>query len=76
MNCLFGTTSDNIAGYCCLHNKNMTVKQIKYKECLGKQCKYLRKNEEHDWWRQREVVKNRKKEKRNNFKEKIEMYAG
>ena len=64
--CLFNTQSDNIAGYCKLHHCNLTVKQIKHKECLGKQCWHLKKNENHDWWRQREVIKQKRKENKHN----------
>lgn len=59
--CLYNTQSDNVAAYCRHHNCSMTVKQIKCKNCLQKQCWYLVKNEEHDWWRQREVTKQRRK---------------
>ena len=62
--CLFNTQSDNVAGYCKLHKCNLTVKQIKCKECLGKQCWHLQRNENHDWWRQREVVKQKRKAKK------------
>jgi hypothetical protein len=44
----------------------MTVKQIKCKECLKKQCWYLRKNESHEWWKQREIMKKKRKAKRTN----------
>ena len=59
--CLYNTYSNNVAGWCNLHHCSLTVKQIKCKNCLGKSCWHLRKNEEHDWWRQREVVKQRRK---------------
>lgn len=62
--CLYNTQSDNIAGYCRHHRCSMTPKQIKGKNCLGKQCYYLIKNEEHDWWRQREAVKQKRKERK------------
>lgn len=62
--CLYNTHSDNVAGYCMLHHCNLTVKQIKCRECLGKQCHHLRKNENHDWWRQREVVKQKRIERK------------
>ena len=62
--CLFNTHSDNVAAYCTHHSCNLTVKQIKCKNCLQKQCWYLRKNEQHDWWRQREVIKNKRKERK------------
>lgn len=64
MDCLFGTCSDNIAGYCQLHRKGMTVKQIKQKECLKKQCNHLKKNEVHDYWRYRETIKNKRRERK------------
>lgn len=63
--CLFSTYSDNIAGYCKLHHCSMTVKQIRQKECLGKQCWHLKRNEQHSWWKQREVAKQRRKAKKN-----------
>jgi hypothetical protein len=62
--CLFNTNSDNVAGWCQHHNCALTVKQIKCKNCLGKQCWYLRKNETHDWWRQREIIKQKRKERK------------
>ena len=62
--CLFNTCSDNVAGYCKLHRCAMTVKQIRRKECLAKQCWHLEKNPSHDWWRQREVMKQKRKAKK------------
>ena len=62
--CLYNTYSHNIAGYCKHHHCAMTVKQIKTKNCLGKNCWYLRKNENHDWWKQREVMKQKRKDRK------------
>lgn len=62
--CLFNTYSDNVAGYCRLHRCSMTVKQIRRKECLQKQCWHLQKNESHSWWRQREIMKQKRKAKK------------
>lgn len=59
--CLFGTCSDNVAGYCRYHHANMTVKQIRCKNCLQKQCRHLVKNEEHAWWKQRAATKQKRK---------------
>lgn len=61
--CLFNTCSDNVAGYCCCyrHQGAMTVKQIRAKGCLQKQCKYFKKNEDHNWWKQREATKQKRK---------------
>ena len=67
--CLFNTCSDNVAGYCKLHHCSMTVKQIRAKECLSKQCWHLQKNEQHDWWRQREAVKQKRKAKKGVYSE-------
>ena len=60
-----------MAGYCYKHHKWLTVGQIKYKKCLGKTCHYFRKNEEHPWWKQRELKKVEKKTHRIEFNNKI-----
>ena len=65
--CLFGTHSDNIAGYCKLHKCSMTVKQIKGKQCLFKQCWHLEKNASHQWWKQREITKQKREARKNMF---------
>ena len=62
--CLFGTCSNNVAGYCRRHGKYLTVKMIKGKNCLGKQCRHFDKNENHDWWRQRDVIKQKRIERK------------
>jgi hypothetical protein len=69
--CLFNTCSNNVAAYCKYHHCGMTVKQIKAKQCLSKQCWYLQKNELHEWWRQREITKQKRKER----KERINSYV-
>jgi hypothetical protein len=40
----------------------MTVKQVKKKECLKKECHYLDKKDDHEWWKQRELLKQKKKQ--------------
>lgn len=70
MEVLYGTCSENCAGYCKLHGVGLTVKQIRTKECLAKNCWHLNKNENHEWWQQRE----RMKSKRKNRKERL--YGG
>ena len=50
----------NCPGFCKLHHKHLTTKQIKQKGCLGKQCKYLDKFE-HRYWEIREKKKQLKK---------------
>lgn len=68
--CLFGTNSNNVAAYCRLHQCGITVKQMKCKNCLQKQCWHLVKNETHQYWRQRELTK----QKRRNRKQMIDNY--
>ena len=73
MKCLFGTYSDNICAYC--HNPKhpyaMTVPQMNYKHCLGKQCEHFEREERHPIWRQREAMK----QKRKNRKQRINEYV-
>ena len=47
-------------GYCHRHRCYVTSTQIKQKECLSKQCYHLEKRE-HEFWRQRELTKLRRK---------------
>lgn len=61
---LFGCYSDNICAYCKLHNCGVTVKQMKNKQCLQKQCYHLHKNEDHQIWKQREHTKALRKARR------------
>ena len=60
MKSIYGGSPTNPAGYCTLHNGSLTPKEIKRKGCLGKQCRHLVKNEEHEYWKQRERDKQRK----------------
>lgn len=55
-------------GYCHHHKKYLTVKMVKAHECLSKQCNALQKYEHHEWWHQRELQKQRKKQKRQAIK--------
>lgn len=58
---LYNCYSDNCAAYCKRHHCNLTVKQMRGKECLKKNCWHLEKNERHEYWRQRERTKNKRK---------------
>lgn len=51
-------------GYCPYHKVALTVKTMKRHECLKKQCNALQRYEEHDFWRQHEQKKARKKERK------------
>ena len=48
-------------GYCYHHCAALTVKTLKGHNCLGKQCNYLKKYEDHDFWRQHEQKKDLRK---------------
>lgn len=61
MLCMYGAESDNVCAYCKKHRKGMTVKQVKTKECLKKNCWHLVKYEDHSWWKQRDVIKAKRK---------------
>ena len=54
----------------------MTVKQIRGKECLAKNCWYLQKNEGHEWWNQRERAKAKRKDRRANIKNMMDENGG
>lgn len=69
--CLFNSYSDNCCAYCKHHHCSMTVKQMKAKGCLQKQCWHLIKNEKHQYWTQREATK----QKRINRKKAINDYV-
>ena len=62
---LYGSQISNhkVIGYCWKHKGALTVKQLKHKECLKKQCSALEKYE-HEFWRQRELTKQRRKNRR------------
>ena len=62
--CLFNTCSNNVVGYCKYHHCYMTVKQMRHKECLKKQCFHLQKNDTHQYWHQREVTKQKRKDRK------------
>lgn len=70
---LYGSEFDKnrSCGFCTHHHCYLTVKQLKQHNCLGKQCHYFKKNENHSWWRQREITKQKRKERR----EHLTMYS-
>ena len=63
MDTIFGGEARNPVGYCALHHGTVTVKQLKKRGCLGKQCRHL-KRYEHEYWRQRELNKQRRIERK------------
>ena len=62
LNSLYNTeiSEKRCVGYCWHHHCYVTVTQIKQKECLKKQCGALEKYE-HEYWRQRELTKSKRK---------------
>lgn len=70
---LYGSEFDKnrACAFCRHHRCYLTVKQVRQHECLQKQCYYLQKNEEHSWWRQREIMKQKRKAR----KERGNLYA-
>lgn len=48
-------------GWCHFHKSALTVKTMKCKECLKKQCDALERYSEHDFWRQHEQKKELRK---------------
>ena len=63
---LYGSEFDacRSCGYCKRHHKHLTVKMLKQHDCLNKQCWHLVKNEKHQWWEQRELIKMKRKERK------------
>lgn len=63
---LYGSyiSRNKAVGYCHHHKAALTVKTLKCHECLKKQCDALKKYEEHDFWRQHEQKKERRKAKK------------
>lgn len=58
--------SKNPVGWCCLHRFTLSVKQMKRKRCLVKDCRHFRKKREHDYWKAKERAKQARKERKNN----------
>ena len=63
LNGLYGSqiSRNRAVGYCYFHKAALTVKTMKCHECLKKQCDALKRYEEHDFWRQHEQKKERRK---------------
>ena len=62
--CLFNSYSNNCCAYCKHHHCSMTAKQMKAKGCLQKQCWHLVKNEQHQYWKQRAAMKQKRVERK------------
>ena len=60
---LYGSiiAKNRAVGYCHFHKAALTVKTMKCKECLKKQCDAIEKYDEHDFWRQHAQKKDLRK---------------
>lgn len=60
---LYGSEFDRnrACGFCKRHHCYLTVKQLRQHDCLAKGCWHLEKNEQHEWWAQRERMKQKRK---------------
>ena len=56
-------TEKRAIAYCKRHHCYITTTQMKAKKCLDKQCYHLEKRE-HEFWRQRELTKMRRKSRK------------
>lgn len=66
VNGLYGSefNKNKACGYCRRHGKYMTVKMLRKHNCLGKNCWHFDKNEEHSWWTQRALTKQKRIERK------------
>lgn len=60
MACKLGGSPKHICGYCRLHRCTVTVKQLKSRRCLQKQCRALVRVD-HPFWAAREKSKQLRK---------------
>ena len=63
---LYGSTiqKEKACGYCYYHKCYLTTRMVKSHQCLQKQCNCLKKIKTHEWWKQRDLMKQRKKAKK------------
>ncbi|MCQ2576694.1 MAG: hypothetical protein MJ162_08100, partial [Treponema sp.] len=64
--CLYSTETyfSRCVGFCSFHNAYLTTKQLKTKNCLGKNCNALIRQNGHPFWIERSLHKvNRKSRK-------------
>ena len=54
---LYGTYSNNVAAFCLKHHAGITVKQMRRKNRLGKQCHAFVRCEDHAFWVQRQKMR-------------------
>lgn len=64
---LYNSYAKDPCAYCRLKGVSLTVNQLKMKECLKKQCKWLSKYK-HEYWNEREKIKALRKERKERLK--------
>jgi hypothetical protein len=62
--------------YCGWHRRFMTKQEVQAHKCLcnprskrGRHCNWLKINQNHSWWKQKQAIKKRKKERKQQAKE-------
>lgn len=61
-------------GYCAFHKAFVTTKQLKKKQCLTKQCNRLIKQTNHEYWKQKELKKKNKVDRKRTEDKLFEKY--
>lgn len=60
--------SKSPVGFCHLHKKTLSLRQMKKKECLAKECHWLERYKDHHYWieraKRKELAKARRMEKK------------
>ena len=65
---LYGTYAVNPCAYCKKHDVSLTVKQIKKKQCITRACWHFKKYEHHEYWRQKAILKAKRKARKKEMK--------
>lgn len=76
--CLYNTESYfcRCVGYCTFHQAYLTAKQLRTKNCLGKQCDALVRQTSHPFWIERELQKLDKKLKKQEVAARLNNISG
>lgn len=74
---MFGSdvSMNHSCGFCRHHSCCLTAKQMKAKNCLGKQCWYLVKNEDHPYWTQRAIMKQKRRDRKQTINEYVSAHT-
>jgi hypothetical protein len=55
---------ENKCAYCLYHQCTLSIKQIKVKHCLDRECRHLKKYPEHKVWVRRELIAQLKQQRK------------